>query len=155
MMGHRGNFQNNNTGSQGRSDGSRGPQMGGVAQELTRAIQLAEPNEQLFAETAEKFAKLLFSSGKGKRNKSTQIRRFYDELVLWEERVCESPDVFTANLPLIRMMKAKVAYSNGRELVSAEFVDVMNHLIDQVKSPQTLSNARLFFEASLGFLKPL
>ena len=47
-------------------------------------------------------------------NKPTQLRRFYDELVLWETRVSQQPDKFDDFLPFIRMINAKDFCERGR-----------------------------------------
>ena len=92
------------------------------------------------------------------RNKPTQIRRFYDELLLWETRVSQQPlDVqdskFTEYLPFIRMLNAKAAYAEGRKLVDRTFVDLMHHTLGEVTSPKTLTTCKNFWEAFMGFYK--
>ena len=51
------------------------------------------------------------------------------------------------------MLRAKVAYSQGRGHVDQNFVEVFNKIISEIKSPETLKHAKLFFEAVLGFRK--
>jgi len=90
---------------------------------------------------------------KREQNKSTQLRRFYDELVMWEEKVRQTPDKFDEYLPFIRMLKAKAAYAEGRKLVDGAFVDFLEQTINQIDSAETLRTAKLFFEAFMGFYK--
>lgn len=116
------------------------------------------PVATLFSEDAEAFAKKLDESAKvdkhGKeKNKSTQIRRFYDELVGWQDRIGDDKQKFDQYLAFIRMLNAKAAYAHGRNLVTPDFVNWFKDCIKQVDSPQTLRNFRLHFEAVLGFLK--
>lgn len=118
------------------------------------------PLATLFSEDAETFAKNLDESAKADRggkekNKSTQIRRFYDELVGWQERIGEDENKFNQYLAFIRMLNAKAAYAQGRNLVTVEFVTWFKECIQQVDSPKTLRNFKLHFEAVLGFLKNL
>ncbi|RMH34613.1 MAG: type III-A CRISPR-associated protein Csm2 [Gammaproteobacteria bacterium] len=86
-------------------------------------------------------------------NKSTQLRRFYDELVMWLERVEQSPDRFASYLPMIRMLKAKAAYARGRKLVDEKFEQLLGQIVDHATDPVRLRQSKLFFEAFLGFYK--
>lgn len=108
----------------------------------------------LFDKTAKQAAQEIAGDNKrDQKNKSTQLRRFYDELIMWEEKVRQNPDKFDEYLPFVRMLKAKVAYAEGRKLVDHAFVDLMEQTIDFIKSADDLSVAKLFFEAFLGFYK--
>lgn len=103
-------------------------------------------------------------------NKPTQVRKFYDELCMWHDKVHRAKDKEQAlkdNLPFVRMMNAKIAYAKGRNqdnkkgqlvadrtgLVDKNFVDLFGSCIRQVNSYQTLRNFKLFFEAFMGFYK--
>ena len=91
----------------------------------------------------------------GNSNKPAQIRQFYDELVMWEDRVRQEPGRFAEFLPFIRMLNAKAAYAQGRQHVDADFVALIACCLEQVQSAETLRNFKLFFEAFLGFYKLL
>ena len=91
--------------------------------------------------------------GPKKENKPTQLRRFYDELTMWAEKVAHKPADFPIHLPLVKMLKAKVAYAKGRGHVDADFEALMRHCIDQVDSPAKLAQCTTFFEAFMGFYK--
>lgn len=90
-----------------------------------------------------------------KSNKPSQLRRFYDEICLWEERVDGDEDRLKKNLPFIRMMNAKAAYADGRGLVDKNFVKLMNHGLSQVESAETMHHFKLFMEAVMGFYKEI
>ena len=65
-------------------------------------------NPELFDTVAQNAAKVIGSNDRG--NKPAQIRKFYDELVMWEEKARQSPDDrFPEFLPFIRMLNAKAA----------------------------------------------
>lgn len=118
------------------------------------------PIATLFSEDAEKLANHLDASAKAGgrdsgKNKSTQIRRFYDELVGWHDRIGGDEDKFNQYIAFIRMLNAKAAYAEGRSLVTKDFVDWFKNCINQVDSPKTLRNFKLHFEALLGFLKSI
>jgi CRISPR-associated protein Csm2 len=105
----------------------------------------------LFDEIAKEQAKAV---GDDKRvNKPTQLRKFYDEIVMWEQKASLHPDKFQEYLPFIRMLNAKVAYAKGRNLVDDKFVNLMNEGLRQVDSTETLRTFKLFMEAFMGFYK--
>ncbi len=86
-------------------------------------------------------------------NKSTQLRRFYDEIVMWEEKARQHPGRFGEFLPFIRMLNAKAAYAEGRKLVDGAFVDLIAHCVGQVNDADDMRIFKLFFEAFMGFYK--
>lgn len=106
----------------------------------------------LFNGVALKVAESLAGSNK-KFNKPSQLRKFYDEICLWSEKVEGDEERFKQNEPFIRMMNAKAAYAKGRELVDDNFVKLLNHGISQVKSAETMRHFKLFMEAVMGFYK--
>lgn len=115
--------------------------------------------ELLFADIAQAAARTIAEAGAGKTNKSSQLRKFYDELVMWHDKLAfeKTADARAAKYrelaPFIKMMNAKVAYARGRGHVDQNFEQLFSHLIRQIACPATLKNAKLFMEAVLGFLK--
>lgn len=115
----------------------------------------------LYADQAKRAAEVCNTGNKTGPNASSQLRRFYDELVMWHDKVFakqtsqERNDAFREFLPYIQMLRAKAAYSKGRNLVNETFFHLFDDLIAQVQTPETLKRARLFFEAFLGFKKYL
>ena len=58
----------------------------------------------LFDKTAKRVATIVANKSDRRAsqlNKSTQLRRFYDELVMWEEKVRQNADKFDEYLPFI------------------------------------------------------
>jgi CRISPR-associated protein Csm2 len=86
-------------------------------------------------------------------NKPTQLRKFYDELVLWDNKVLMHPEKFDDYLPFIRMLNAKAAYAKGRKLVDDKYVGLLNTGLQQVTDSETLHTFKLFMEAFMGFYK--
>ena len=92
-------------------------------------------------------------------NKSTQLRKFYDELVMWFEKVhfertpIEREAKYTEVAPFIQMLVAKVAYAKGRGHVDDNFEKLFAHLIRQISDVESLKHAKLFMEAFMGFYK--
>lgn len=116
-------------------------------------VKLAKPlDPELFNSKAQQAAKKV--RGEDDRvNKPTQLRRFYDELCMWEEKVSRDPDRFNDFLPFIRMMNAKAAYAEGRKLVDRTFVELLQQTLAEVKDAETLTTCKLFWEAFMGFYK--
>lgn len=117
---------------------------------LNDAINLKKLSDNIFSDIAEAAAKHISSPN---QNKASQIRKFYDELAMWDEKIHRNKAEYDKSAPFIHMLKAKVAYAKGRGNVDANFVAIFNHLIDQISDPATLKNAKLFFEAMLGYRK--
>lgn len=145
------------------SGGPRGfdrPAPAPVASIDTAPVRLgADMPELLFADIAQAAARTIAAAGAGKTNKSSQLRKFYDELVMWHDKLAfeKTADARAAKYrelaPFIKMMNAKVAYARGRGHVDQNFEQLFSHLIRQIACPATLKNAKLFMEAVLGFLK--
>ncbi len=100
------------------------------------------------------------------KNRSTQLRKFYDELVMWTDKVHaigklepgqKSSEVranrYRDSAPFIKMMNAKVAYAKGRNHVDDSFEAMFSHCIKSVSDAETLKHAKLFMEAFMGFYK--
>ncbi|WGE91135.1 type III-A CRISPR-associated protein Csm2 [Actinobacillus genomosp. 1] len=113
--------------------------------------------DEIFSDIAQAAAQKIKSNANA--NKTTQLRKFYDELAMWNERVQflkkanEREAKFKELLPFIKMLKAKVAYANGRKHVDNNFLNIFNDCIDEINSVDTLRDAKLFMEAVMGFCK--
>ena len=142
-------------------------------------ISLKQPlNPKIFSDIAEAAASYIFPQQKRdkkgnlsfdnkgnpiyeKHNQSTQIRKYYDELSMWDDKIHRAADKnaeYQKSAPYIHMLRAKVAYasnrkSSGTPLVDEYFVRIFNHIINQIDSAETLHHAKLFYEAMLGFRK--
>lgn len=134
----------------GRDDRPRGPTLDTTGIELQPGANGAL-NADLFDAVAKRVARKIAEDRNG--NKPSQIRQFYDELAMWEEKVRQSPERFAEYLPFIRMLNAKAAYAEGRKHVDTNFVALIAHCLGQVSDEKTLRNFKLFFEAFLGFYK--
>lgn len=107
---------------------------------------------ELFNGIAKRCAKKI-SDAEQKHNKPSQLRRFYDELVMWHAKVEQHPERFAEYQPFILMLNAKAAYAKGRDLVDVNFVELLRHCLKQVMDARSLGLMKLFFEAFLGFYK--
>ena len=136
---------------QSQSSGQRAPQ--GPDIDLS-SIDLKAPSADLFDTLAERIARKIAQPQQRDANKASQLRGFYDEIVMWEQRARQmSKEDFARHLPLIRMLNAKVAYAKGRKLVDDNFFALMRHCLEQVSDYQSLRHCKLFFEAFMGFFK--
>lgn len=117
-----------------------------------RENKLLDP--ELFSTRAEQLAKSIGTEDE-KKNKSTQLRRFFDEI----NRLNTQAQTDTENLnwhmilPRVHMVVAKTAYAQGRNLVTASFVNLLKESINQIKEKDDLQVFANFFESFMGFYK--
>ncbi len=112
----------------------------------------------LFFQTAEKLAADIDREGKDNRgkdkwNKSTQLRRFFDELVRLNIQAQAKKEDWGMIKPRVYMIVAKAAYAKGRDLVTDTFVSLIRDGISQVDSREDLQVFTNFFESFMGFYK--
>jgi len=114
-----------------------------------------DKSAEIFSDIAQRAAQYIKSNKNV--NKTTQLRKFYDELAMWNDRVQlvreNKQGKFQELIPFIKMLKAKVAYAEGRKHVDKSFSEVFNRCIDQINNVETLRDAKLFMEAVMGFCK--
>ena len=114
-----------------------------------------EKSAEIFSDIAQRAAKHIKTNKNV--NKTTQLRKFYDELAMWNDRIQlvreNKQGKFQELMPFIKMLKAKVAYAEGRKHVDKSFSEVFNRCIDQINNVETLRDAKLFMEAVMGFCK--
>ncbi|WP_456386491.1 type III-A CRISPR-associated protein Csm2 [Desulfolithobacter sp.] len=106
----------------------------------------------LFSTIAEDKARSIGQEDR-RKNKSTQLRRFFDELVRINTRAQSEGDDWNLTLPMVHMMVAKTAYAQGRGLVTESFVKLMRDGITQVHDRDDLQVLTNFMEAFMGFYK--
>jgi len=115
-------------------------------------------NPNLFSNHAEEWAKKICESGlkknKLERNKISQIRKFYDEVLRFSDFVKAGED-YKVILPYIKMLNAKAAYAEGRKLVTEDFKVFIKQSLDYLteQDPKTFDIFTNFFEAFMGYYK--
>ena len=119
-------------------------------------FKTGEMPDNIFSDIASEAADYIALSSNA--NKSTQLRKFYDELVMWHDKIHneqkENREAKYKELaPYIKMLNAKVAYACGRKLLDNNFKDLFSHCIRQIDGPETLKHCKLFMEALIGFRK--
>lgn len=111
---------------------------------------------ELFSTVAEEIAKKIYKEqqdSRGKANKPTQIRKFYDEVIRFDSMLKVNPQEFENILPYIKMLNAKAAYAMGRDLVSSEFKSFINNSLNQIKAKEDFDAFAGLFEAFMGYYK--
>ena len=128
--------------------------MSSIAQ-IKDKIKFSQIDIELFDETARKTADIIAENSRN-NNKPTQLRRFYDEIVMWYDKLQgkDNADYLKA-LPFIKMINAKVAYAKGRKHVDEQYVQLMSHCMRQLDKDNidTFFHFKLFMEAFMGFYK--
>lgn len=89
---------------------------------------------------------------------SAQLRKFYNEFKGLEKKLqfrAKTADVeesaFRGILPLVKMVKSKVAYASGGNKVPRSFADWLNANVDAINSARDFRAFLLHFEAVVGF----
>lgn len=115
----------------------------------------------IFSDIAKEQAELVNRGRAGEKNKSTQLRKFYDELIMWNQRVQtergkdERAKKYAEVAPFVKMLNAKVAYARGRNHVDDYFEKMFQHCINQITDADSLKHCKLFMESFLGFYKSI
>lgn len=114
------------------------------------AKKIVDP--KIFSVEAAKLSETL--AGVRNRNKRTQIRRFYDEVLRLDQDAKRlGDDKWPDILARLHLLIPKGAYAQGRELVSKEFVDFIKGCVQQVQRREDLAVFANLFEAFMGFYK--
>ncbi|MCX7725049.1 MAG: type III-A CRISPR-associated protein Csm2 [Thermodesulfovibrio sp.] len=112
----------------------------------------------LFSEQAKMIAEEVFSEADSKKNKPTQLRKFYDEVLRFESILKaltpeKQNEEFKKILPYLKMLNSKVAYAEARDLVSKKFREFINKSLSQIETKEDFEAFSGLFEAFMGFYK--
>jgi CRISPR-associated protein Csm2 len=121
--------------------------------DISKIVFGAKIDPKLYSDIAEAAAKDVGTGSSREQNNPSQLRRFYDELVMLQTKVGTSDERFERYLPFVQMLKAKVAYARGRNKVDDKFAFLLRRVVDQATDHGTLKQARLFMEAFMAFYK--
>jgi CRISPR-associated protein Csm2 len=106
---------------------------------------------ELFSKKAESLAQKIGEEDSNKsKNKRSQLRRFYDEIIRLNTMAQANKDWNTI-LPLVHMIIAKTVYAKGRNLVTDSFVEMLKSGIEQIHDKEDLQVFANFLEAFMGF----
>jgi CRISPR-associated protein Csm2 len=125
---------------------------------LWKDAQNYVPNPEAFSKVAEDWAIKVSGYGQEqsqaqKQNKTSQLRKFYDELFKLNQRAKMEGSNWDTILPHIHMLIAKVAYAKGRGLVSDSFVLGLKDLLSNIKQKEHLHVVTSFLESFMAFYK--
>lgn len=124
-----------------------------MALELWQNREEKRLDPELFSTKAENFAKQIKNEASRTVNKSTQLRKFYDEISRLNARAQMQGANWNLILPQVHMVVAKTAYAKGRGLISESFVNHMRDGISQIKEVEDLRVFSSHLEAFMGFYK--
>lgn len=92
---------------------------------------------------------------------SGQIRRFFGDVRELEGRISRERDseIFKSSDPkqiapylaLIKLLKSKAAYADGRDTVTSAFRNFIAQSVDKIETPRDFRAFVLFFEAIVGY----
>jgi len=110
---------------------------------------------ELFSKTAEKLAREIGEEGGRNKNKNSQVRRYFDEVVRLNTLAQEGDEerMKYQVLPQVHMLVAKVVYAKGRKLVTDSFVNMMKSGIEQIEDRKDLQVFTNFLESFMGYYK--
>ncbi|RLG09624.1 type III-A CRISPR-associated protein Csm2 [Candidatus Pacearchaeota archaeon] len=109
-------------------------------------------NTTLFSEIAFKYSEIISSKDK-KKNKRSQLRKFYDEVLFFYDRLKGEKDKFQQFLPYIKLIRAKLYYSLGRKHITDEFRTMVESCLNQVETWDDFEVFKNFFEAFMGYYR--
>jgi len=116
-------------------------------------FNIKDITEKTFDETARKWALVIANSERGV--KSTQLRKFYDEITKLNEKALNIShnDFAKKVLPFVKMVRSKVYNAKNKQpsVVNEAFVIFMDEAISQITTKDDLANFKFLFEAVVGF----
>ncbi|QER42718.1 type III-A CRISPR-associated protein Csm2 [Thermodesulfobacterium sp. TA1] len=108
-------------------------------------------NPLLFSDIAYQCSEII--SKDTKRNKRSQLRKFYDEILLFYDRLKVTKESFPQFLPYIKLLRAKAYYSLGRKHINDAFKDMIEKCLNQIETWEDFEVFKNFFEAFMGFYR--
>ena len=114
--------------------------------------------EELISRHAEAFGKL-FAQGHRSQGSSSQLRGFYSDAKALETKIRSAEEVgnpraFEDNFYLVKMLKAKAAYIQGKRTggrVSEDFERYIRTCVDKINDRADFEAFMRFFESTVGF----
>jgi len=124
-----------------------------MALQLWKDRDRRHPDPALFSSKAEEFARKISNEANRQRNKGTQLRKFFDEILRLDTLARAQGADWDLILPQVHMVIAKAAYAQGRGLVSESFVNHIKEGINQIEVKEDLHVFCNHLEAFIGFYK--
>jgi CRISPR-associated protein Csm2 len=109
------------------------------------------PEMNLFSECCDKWAKAIKDSDKAPAY--SQIRNFYDEILVFKMKLIANKDEFEKLFPYVKMLNAKFAYARARKNMSELCQKSFSNAINQIKDYDDFMLFADFFESFIAFYK--
>jgi len=107
--------------------------------------------EELLTTKAEEWAsKFVGNDPRRPEVKSSQLRKFYNEVKALAKKA-EGQKKAQKIKPLVKMLKVKVNYQKGRQLVPDSFVKFISECVDKVDDKNDFDAFVKHFEAVVGY----
>jgi CRISPR-associated protein Csm2 len=116
-----------------------------------RQAKLIEPT--FLSGRAEKFAEKIAQDGGKNKNKPSQIRKFFDEVIRLNMAAKSGQHDWDHIQPLVHMVTAKAAYAQGRGTITPGFTRFIKNSVQKIETRDDLNVFALVFEAFVGFYK--
>jgi len=112
-------------------------------------------NPKWLTDEAEEWVKKIMSKNqKGAELKLTQLRKFYNEILILDEKRKNNKGNFDKVLPFVKMLKSKAAYaySGGKNSkIPENFKEFIFKMVDHVEVEQDFIAFKLIFETIVGY----
>ena len=109
-------------------------------------------NPDLFVSIAYTYSEKISNDDK-KKNKRSQIRKFYDEVIHYYDLLKGNKEIFPQLLPYIKLLRAKVYYSLGRGHITDHFKNMIENCLNQIQTYEDFEVFKNFFEAFMGYYR--
>ncbi len=142
------NYYNKNEGNRGSNNNAASNHPVNINIELYEGNDKSKIKLDLFDTQAEKHAKGIIGE---RKNKINQIRIFYNQFIVLNEKINNSEENFRRQLPYIKMIKARVKYSKGRKNIGDYFENFLLKCVDKVNTLEDFKIICSFFETVVGY----
>ena len=141
------NYYNKDGGSRGSSNSAALKQPVNINIELYEGNDKSKIKLDLFDTQAEKAAEKIVNED----NNKNQIRIFYNQFIVLNEKINNIEENFRRQLPYIKMIKARAKYSKGRKNIHNYFEKFLLECVDKVNTLEDFKIICSFFESVVGY----
>ena len=128
----------------------------GLIEEIWKNKKANVVKPRAFSDVAQKKATKISEDGggpRGRKNQSSQLRKYYDVIFNLNQMSKVPGTSWNSILARLHRQVALVHYAKGRNLVTGEFVSMMDELIKSVERPEDLQVVTDFLEAFMAYYK--
>lgn len=110
-------------------------------------------NKDYIIKFAKEIAKSLEDEGKGQKNNSSQIRKFYDYCLRVQAKLQSKNNDYSYIEADVARLRPTVAYAKGRGVVTKCLEDFINANIEKINDAKDYYAFMKHFEAVIAFMK--